>query len=423
MKTDSATRIHHPYSPSKLQPLEACAKYESRFTESEAATTGTMQHDVAESGEDNQNLADFKIMAVIESMKFVDERLSLYPGGKLVKEQYLPIDDEKIQVRGEPLEVLTDPTDPDSDTVLVPTFIDFTGTTAGYLDVGIISADEETGEVIDYKFGKVAVENAGNNLQGYAYLLGLRKVFPKLKKGILWFFMPHRDELTGAEFDLVEQKLVRVYSQDVGWVAAPAHAGGMYLRIKTVVARAVEANRVEDDYSMATPTESSCLFCARLGKCPKVRELALNVGKKYRPLEIPQSVSTTVFSDPADVERGIKFAAVIKQWAESYRTGATNKTIDNPEFCPKGFTLVSTTKRIIKDDRKLGDLAKTFLPEDKHKEVEKLFSVAIGPLEKLISVAAPRGQKEKTVEAFGAKALETGVLEEGQPFAFLRQSN
>lgn len=422
MKTEAATRVHHPYSPSKLQPLEACAKYESKFTESEAALTGTMQHDVAESGEDNQHLADFKIMAVVESMKFVDERLALYPGGKLVKEQYLPIDGEKIQVRGEPLEVLTDPTDPDSDTVLVPTFIDFIGTTAGYLDVGIVSADEETIEVIDYKFGKVAVEEAGNNLQGYSYLLGLKRKFPKAKRGVLWFFMPHRDELTGAEFNLELEALVAVYRQDVGWTPVKSAPVSMYLRIKTVVARAVEANKDEEDYSMATPTESSCLFCARLGKCPKVRELALKVGKKYRPLEIPASVSTSVFSDPADVERGIKFAAIIKQWAESFRTGATNKTIDNPEFCPSNFTLVSTCKRVITDDRKLGDLAKTFLPPEKHKEVEKLFSISIGPLEKLISLAAKRGEKEKTVEAFGAKALADGVLENGQPYAFLRQS-
>jgi hypothetical protein len=382
-KPSAEERIHHPFSPSTLQCREACPDYDSAFTASEAATVGTKQHNMAETGIDDETLPDAKAMAVVECMKFVDERFAKYPGGKLIKEDYLPVDDEVI---------------------LSPAGVPFTGTTAGYLDVGIVSADETALEVIDFKYGQVAVEKASNNLQGMAYLLGLKKKYPKATKGTVWFIMPHRDEITGAEFDLTTQ------------------SGGMYLRIKTVVHRAIEAHKEPRTFVNAKPTEGSCLFCSNLGRCPKVADMALKLGKKYAPLQIPESVSTTVFKDPADLERGLKFAAVIKVWAEAFRTQATAKTVDSPNFIPKGYDLVEMSKRKLLSPRKLADLAKTFLPEDKRDLVEKLFDIPIGKVEELINAAAPRGQKEATVQAFGEKALADGIVEMGTPFAFLRQS-
>jgi len=397
--TVAETRIHHPFSPSTLQAREACPEWDTAFSESEAATEGTRQHNVAESGEDDHRLADFKILAVAECMSFVAERQALYPGGQLLKEIYLPVDDEVI-----------------NDT--------FKGTTAGYVDVAIISADERVIEVSDFKFGAHAVEKASNNLQGIAYLLGLKKMFPKAERGFAFFIMPHREETTGAEFCLVTGRALREFHSNTGWKdLVPTPGASLYLRVKAVVARAVEAHKpVPRNFAMANMTESSCLFCANLGRCPKVAELALKIGKKYRPLEMPESISTTVFKDPKDVERGFKVAAVMKAWAEAYRAQGSAKAIDDPNFMPTGYDIVSMAKRKVIDPRKLADLAKTFLPPEQQSNVEKLFDIALGPLEKLISAAAPRGSKESTVEQFGDAALAAGHVEKGAEFAFLRQS-
>ncbi len=381
-KPAPAERIHHPYSPSKLQCLEACPKYDSAFTESEAATMGTMQHDVADSGVDNAKLPDYKALAVVECMEFVEAQAKEFgPGCIRINEEYLPIDDETITANG----------------------AKFIGTTAGYLDVGLLTADGRAAKVIDYKFGQVEVEDAGNNLQGIAYMLGLWKRFPQLQHCTVFFLMPHRDQISYYTF----------YRRDFE---------RLYLRVKTVVARAVEANKDPADYSMANPTTSSCLFCSRLGQCPKVAALALKLGKKYAPLVIPDSISTSVFTDPKDAERGLKFSAVIKVWAEAYRTQVTQKTISD-DFVPEGYQLVSMQKRNIKSAKGLGDLAKKYLPPEMQAKVESLYEISLGPLEKLISTAAPRGEKEKTVEAFGQAALDAGHLALGDPFAFLRMSN
>lgn len=404
MNTEQVTpRLHHPYSPSKLQCLEACAKYQSTQNDTLASRTGTRQHNVAETGEDDKHLADVKAAAVADCMRFVDEHVRQWPGCTLLKENYYPIDDEVVWVVEGTTPTLSDPEDPESELVSVDVVREFLGTTAGYLDVGIINAEGTAAKVIDYKYGQQGVEPAENNLQGMAYMLGLAKLYPKLEEVTVYFLLPHRDEITFHTFKRPE---------------FPA----IHLRIKTVVARAVVANREPEDFSMATPSTGACLFCSRIGQCPKVAEIALKTGQKYRPIDFPASLSTTVFSDPADAKKGLQLSQLLKVWAEAFRSQCTAKVIDSPDFVPEGYDLVSMQKRSVKKAKLLGDFAKAFLPDAEKDKVEGLYDIAIGSLEDLISAAAPRGHKEETVEEFGRKAVEAGFLELGAPFAFLRQS-
>jgi hypothetical protein len=343
---------------------------------------GTKQHAVAETGIDDITIPDEKAAGVAAGLLFLDERRRNYPGHSYATEEYFPIDDEQI---------------------LAPDGTPFVGTTAGYADARIVSADGKVGEIIDFKFGRVGVERADNNLQGAAYALGLLKQFPTLEKVIVWFVMPHRDDISGCEFDLEE-------------------LGEMRFRVKVVVHRAIEANKDANDFSTATPNQGACMFCSNIGRCPKVTQIALNVGKKYAPLDIPANISTTVFTDPSEVANGLKLAAIIKTWAEAYRQQATAKSIRS-DFIPAGYKLVSMSKRSIVDAKKLGDLAKTFLPEEDREKVEALYDIPLGAVEKLISVAMPRGSKEAQVEAFGEAALAYGIIKQGAPYAFLRQDN
>lgn len=352
---------------------------------------GTKQHQVAETGLDDITIPDEKAAGVASGLQFLDERRAFYPGHSYATEEYLAIDEEIIEI------LRPDGTLPED----FPTR--YLGTTAGYLDARIVSADETEAEVVDFKFGQVAVEQADNNLQGGAYALGLLKKFPKLRKITVWFVMPHRDDVSGCQFDLTELAEMR-------------------LRIKVVVARAVLAHADLQDFSMATPNQGACMFCSNIGRCPKIAEIALNVGKKYSPLDIPASISTVVFTDPTEVANGLKLAGIIKTWAEAYRTQATAKSIES-DFIPVGYKLVSSAKRSIVNAKKLGDFAKTYLPEGDREKVEGLYDIALGAVEKLISVAMPRGEKEKAVKAFGAAAIDAGLLKLGAPFAFLRQDN
>lgn len=380
----SEERVHHPWSPSSLQCREGCAKFTQREGPvHEMALVGTRQHNAVDQELDDPKLADYRIAAVADCIRFCEERAEHYPGGTILKEVYLPIDDRWV---------------PNRDCSEW-----FRGTTAGYLDWSIISADQKKAEIIDWKFGNNAVEEASNNLQAFGYVLGLFRQFPSLEWVKVSFVMPHIDLISTHTFTRNDFETMR-------------------LRVCTVVDRAIEAAQRPEDFSLATPNSSSCLFCGLVGKCPKVAEIALKLGKKYRPLEIPQQVNPSLVSDPSDVSLGIQLAAVVAVWAEAFRRQATAKAVEDLDFVPEGYTLVESQKRIVKQARQLGEIAKTFLPPEQHKFVDDLYDVPIGKLEELISTFAPRGHKESTVEEFGQVSLDKGALELGTPFQFLRQS-
>jgi len=344
---------------------------------------------------------------VEDCLVFVEERAANFPGGFTLKEVYLPIDDDVIVADKhtvEKFEILTD------DGQVSPGFrgkketLVFEGTTAGYLDYAIISADKTEAEIIDWKFGKNVVTSAKDNLQGIAYMLGVKKMFPTLTRCRVIFVQPHIDDLSEHLFDLT-------------------NTDELYLRIRTVVGRSVVASSEQPrTFSKARPNIGTCLFCAHVGRCPAVLDLAIKLGQKYRPLEIPANVTPTTISDPADVDAGIRLSDVVKTWADAFRRQATEKTIENSDFIPTGYILVSTQKRKILNHRGFAEMAKTFLPDELHEEVEKLFEISIGPVEALVSAAAPRWSKEKTVKELAARLVDAGIVELGTPFSSLRQA-
>lgn len=403
----SNERIHHPWSPSSLQSREACPKFQNRNSTNEAAVFGTIQHDSVERGEDDNRLSDDRAAAVADCMIFCEERAFNYPGGTILKEVYLPIDNEAIVITRTNVVRFDIHTDDGQVSpgfrAEPPTHTVFEGTTAGYLDFAVISADETEADIVDYKFGRNAVTSAKDNLQGIAYMLGLKKMFPKLLKCRVSFIQPHIDEMSEHTFDLSD-------------------CDEFHLRIRVAVGRSIEAAKDPNDFSSARPNVGTCVFCGLVGKCTKVRELMAALGHKYKPLEIPANVNPTTLFDPKDVDMGIRLADVAKSWAESFRRQATEKTIENMEFVPEGYTLVTMTKRKLLHAKNFAKMAKDFLPATMWDEVEALFDIPLGPVEELISSVAPRGQKEKTVETFGQRLLDAGIVEMGNPYAFLRQS-
>src|SRR5204862_8093193 len=140
-----------------------------------------------------------------------------------------------------------------------------------------------------------------------------------------------------------------------------------------------------------------CLFCSLVGVCPKVAELAIQVGRKYAPLVVPDDIDTVSLEDPAKVAAGMKLAQVVKLWAESFRKNATVKAQTDEDFIPEGYVLIPSQKIKLLHPRKVGEIAKKFLPPEHAEKIEALYDIKITPLDTLIELMAARGKKEKTV--------------------------
>jgi len=374
-ETHQVERLHHPYSPSTLQSREACCHYAPHSTTTEAALAGTAQHDSVEAGAPHEKLSDSQADAVNQCLMFFDGLVAQHPGCTTYTEAYLPVDDEVIVTGSKPPKA-------------------WKGTTAGYVDKALITADRKAGIIVDWKFGMWEVEDADNNLQGISYALGLFHLCPTLESVTTYFIQPHLDSIDSHTF-------------------TRAQVPKLLLRVKTVVARAMQP------VTPPNPNELACLFCGNLHKCPAVAELVLNVSKKYRPLEVPANVTPELIKDQAQAGAILKLAAVMAAWADRAKKWLNEKTLEDEHFCPTGYIRVTSTRRIVEDVQKLISIAKRFIAPEK---VDALVEISLTPLEKEIALATERGKKESTVAEFGKLLLETGAVKMGSPFAFLRVS-
>lgn len=372
-------RPHHPYSPSWLQSGEVCPCFKSRDSKHARTIAGTIGHKVTETGEDDMRLSDDDALAAAECLDFYDSRRQLMEaeaitvGGEILelKETYLPIDD--------------------------CSFADAESTTGGYIDRGVLNYDRTYGEFIDYKFGLWAVENADNNLQGLAYILGAFKAYPTLQKVRFYFKQPHLNLITHVDINR-------------------NNVADIYLRIQVVVARAREA-RQRGDFSLARPHTPICNFCAELGRCPKVAEMVCKVGHKFHPLAVPDDITPSALQDPKNTVLAMQLASVVKIWCDAFRRQVTDRVLRNDAPVPDGYQVASLRKRELVNLQKYKEVALKYLSPE---EWESCLDTTFGAVEGKIKDNAPRGEKLAVVKMFQEEAAATGATKLGDEFSFLK---
>lgn len=413
-KPETEEREHHVFSPSTLQSLEACSCYRSRGTANIAAILGTLQHKVTETGEDDMSLSDDRAAAAAECMDFFERRRQL-----MIEERQRAVDAHRASPQGAlvPLEKAVPAcvelreellavdnigySFVDNNPLLgrcgAATPITLTSTTAGYIDRGLINYNRTRAELFDWKFGMWPVEAAHNNLQGIAYALGLFRRYPTVNEITFFFKQPHLNLLS-----------------QVTWTRADI--AQHYLRILTVVSRAIAARKA-GDFKTATPMIPNCLFCAAVGVCPKVTELACRVGSKFFPVEIPEDITPGAVLPPAEAAKGLKLAQVVAVWADAFKRQNTDRVLRGDVPVPPGFKIQTTIKREIVDVQKVREVALRHVTE---KEFESTLSCTLGAVEELIHDKTPRGGKTHAVEQFGKELKDAGAVQNTPPIVFLR---
>ncbi len=383
-------RGHHVFSPSTLNARLQSPCWRPAGGSTEAAVRGTLQHQAVEAREDCPDLDDHEATAVAEAIRLVENRKAeLESVGYIVdtlSEQYLPIDTEvMVDAEGRKWE----------------------GTTGGYADAVLVycTIDGWCVEVIDFKFGRLAVTDARHNFQGFAYVLGAaewvrRNRDPKAKmhSATVTFFSPHREgigeTINTCTFNSEEISAMGDYVRSVVRSAEAALCA-----IDTALAKdgLDGLNKVLHYFR---PTHATCIFCGFLGKCPAVKNLMLDLVKKYAPAEVPADIRGWDSSDPEQLAIGIKVADLAKRWADSWRSAHTARCLDNPNLVPQGYRLVSTTPTKVVDRPGLN---KYLVDRFGENTVAEHVDVALTPFIKLVRSEAPRGEKDHAEEEFRAE--------------------
>jgi len=373
-------RSHHPRSPSTLGMREACACYESRSEAHVRAIAGTLAHAVVETGVDNAALSDEDAVAAAECVDFVESRKRYltehFPGALIyeLKEEYLPID-----------------------TVAFP---DTGATTAGYVDEILLVPSRGIAEMVDYKFGVWAVEDAEKNLQAIAYVLGVFKKWPTVTYVKFFFRQP-------------------LISHNTEWTFHRSEIPDLYLRVQVTVARAREASQKlhSINWDMATPHVPVCNFCNRIGYCPKVLEIARKVGNKFSPIDIPDNITPTMVLEPTQANLAMRLAQVVSVWAKAFKAQITNRALEGRVGLPDGYVFQTNQSRELVDKDKFKEVALRYMTEQ---EYLGSLDVLFGAVEKVINDKAPRGAKRETLLQFREALAEAGATKQGESYTFLK---
>lgn len=404
-------RKHHACSPSSLQYVEACPHFRNHDEVHAAAIAGTIQHSVTETGEDDMRLSDDQALHAAECLDFFERRKQL-----MDEDRHRAIDQAERDRRNLHLPAGAFPPiiDIPETLVFVEEYLpiddlvrDFPGigveqsTTAGYVDRQIVAWDRKRAEIIDWKFGAWIVEKAEFNLQGIAYALGVFRKHPTVNEVLVTFKQPQIGYLTQHLFKRSD---------------LPA----LYLRVCTVIERRIRALGLKN-YEMASPRIPVCLFCANKADCKPLLDLALNIAKKFSPLDVPADITPSMVSDPKQSSLRMKLAQVMGIWAKAMKTQtlAGVLSLGLPE--PDGYKLTKgTSRRAVVDEMKFREVALRHLTED---ELRATASYALTKVEEAINDKAPRMSKAATVDAFKAAAVEAGAVKLGEKFTYLKATS
>lgn len=344
-----------------------------------------MAHMVTETGEDNNELSDDDAEAAAECMDFYNQRKQLMEvGGPVVElsETYLPIDDERYTDIKEGVTSL------------------FDSTTAGYFDKAIIDCAGTYCEAMDFKFGKWKITECANNLQAISYVLGLFYKYPKLDR-IQFFFKQPALSLVSSH------------------VFARADIPSLYLRVCVVVARARKA-RLDRTFESARPSVPTCIFCRHCATCPKVADFALKVGKKFAPLQVPESVTPSMVQDPQNSGLAMKLAQVLGVWSDAIKSVTADRVLRGAPL-PEGYELRSREgSRKVTNIVAFKTIALELLSEEEYEGTKK---ISLGAVETAIGNKSPRYFKKETIQKFRSDVEAANAVERGLGACFLQASN
>jgi hypothetical protein len=349
-------KLHAKHSPSSLKNKELCPHWEKRSGSSPAADEGTMMHEAADTGH-LIGLNEEQTAQVQLCLDYVTDLEQSIPDCKRFNEMQ----------------------------------VDVCGLTFGTADVILLG--KHSAVIIDYKMGKVPVDDASINLQGWAYALGAFDLFEVETVKVL-FLQPRCDLVTEHTF-FRSADYVRMQS-----------------RVATVIMLA------EDPDSPYCPDPDNCQYCGAQARCPALAAKALAVMERLPDrLELPAILDPAQITQPDQMALALQLAPVLTAWAESVRAHAL-EMVQNGQEIP-GYELRHRSgQRVLKDLCGVWQIvsAEFLLPLE---EFLPACSISVTALETAVKKFQARGKGAEAVRKMNQLLTAEGLCVSGSEVSYL----
>ena len=369
--------LHARRSPSTLKNRELCPGFEPQKKDSVASTEGRNLHRYMELWAISKRTPLAAVLA--EELQILDSGLS---------------DEQREQI--EKLQQYITPLIEEADSLHLEHKLDMRrlalpGCDFGTADFITIDKAYPTAYLVDYKFGKVEVDDAEDNIQFFAYACAMFQEFCVDQINVV-ILQPRTDYISEATFT----------RKDVP---------RMMLRLKTVLERC--ENPTEETLN---PQTQLCEYCAHVGTCPAVAKFALKISDGP---ELPKEFDPTKCDD-TQLGDLYAWAKLLEEKGKALQHSITELATAGHEV--GGFILqASTGKTTVIDPVGLAHEVKKSL----NFSDDQLFACADISLTKILDVIskqAPKGQKEKTAQEVRKNLTDGGFFKTGGGYSYLKRS-
>mgnify|MGYP001228635998 CR=1 FL=1 len=243
-------------------------------------------------------------------------------------------------------------------------------------------------DVVDFKFGRGAIDDADINIQGQAYLLGVMDKYPELETATVHFIIPRRDEVFTHDYTRADMEDIR-------------------LRISLIVELATQ------ETPDLRPNTEGCRYCKHKLTCEALSDKLLPIAKKYDKavgdfeLNLWGSYEPAEILDPDMLSKMLNVSQVVDRWAEAVKRQALKLAIEEGLEIP-GYDLHFRNASLkIKNGQDAYDALEHLLTPEEFMEV---CSVSITALAKIYGSKLPRGEKKNARGRIEQELESAGVL-------------
>lgn len=366
---DHSSRGHHPQGPSQLKALQKCPGFENRPGTTAAAEMGTRIHEALEIRDPSNLESELEVEMYEKCVAAEDQLIAEYFGDEpYTRYNELPLTMELnggLQLWG-------------------------TG------DVLCISESGSKGLGIDYKSGRMKVDDAVDNLQARAYKNGAYERFPTLENLRFIFLAPQIDWINWHDFEPESVDIDR------------------YL-MTTIVKSAMDhrerwaTGEIMQDYSCLSPNEN-CTYCRHAQYCPAVNGVLLDTAKAAG-VKVPTTIDVKNLDDPDQVALLYGIVKLLEPTFETIKSTAVEMSHEGEvlpgwELRSMGATNIPVDKKAFWDYCASHGLTLDDLFEN--------VNIPVAKLRDILKDRAPRGSKKAVAEEFVQGGLDTGVIVKGK---------
>ena len=357
-------RGHHAQGPSQLKALKICPGFENTPGDSEASIKGTRIHEALEV-QDPSHLLNEEEVAIYEYCIRAEDKLIADYFGDTPYTRYNELS-------------LTIPLNGGEE-------IWGTG------DVLCIADDGSNGLGIDYKTGRMKVDDALVNLQAKAYKNGAYHLYPSMATFRFAFIAPVLDLVDAADF---EPESVAIDRQ---------HMTEIVYRARDTIRKWKLAEVTAEDLT----SSGQCTFCRHATYCPAIHDIGISVG---RELGIPVPDLQDPNPTPELIAQRYTLAKLLEPVIDAYKRQGVDAAKEG-EYLP-GWELRSMgSSRVVSDQDSLVELCAAHgITSD---DILKLSKIPFAKVRNLVGSKAPKGKKTALMKSFEKEGLDSHAITMG----------